>query len=341
MADVQSRLQRNYAELEAATGTVNNTAGVANVAATDAFLCESLAIDSDQPENERPDKTGVLGLVAGTAGRKTSSWSMRCSLAGSGAAGTAPDIDVFLRALMGQAGVVSAGVSVTYERGETGAPPTLTLWDFNALATGEQRALAGAVVQRARFDIGGNFGMVEFSGQGKSLITSNGFATLDTPSKCSLTAFPAEPASRTIAGSSVQGYKGTITLDGNTYTTLRTGYVEIVYARELPGDAFNSDLPGNPSDGRVAVTVGLNMYDDDSANFSALKVKAQNKSALVDFAFVIGTVAGNIWTFTIKNVRLNTPRIDYGNTKRVVDFGTSPAHITSATAKDDFKVVLT
>lgn len=340
MADAQSRLQRNYVQVESAYGTANNSSGASTVAAGDAFLCESLDMNQDQPESERPDKTGVLGLVPGTPAKKSSTWSMKCSLAGSGSAGTAPDIDAFFQAAMGKAAVVSAGVSVTYGRAEAGVFG-LTIFDFNSLSTAAQRALVGAVVTRMRIDIGSTFGMVEFSGAGKSQITSNGFSGLDTASKCSLTAFPAEPGTRTTAGNSVQGYKGTITIDGNTYTTLRSGYIELAATRDLPADVWNSDLPGTPSDGKLVVNVGLNMYDDDSSNFATLKAKAENKTALVDMSFVVGVVAGNIWTFTINDVRLNTPRYGYDQTKRTVEFGTSPAHISSSTAVDDLIIVCT
>jgi hypothetical protein len=336
----QSRLQRNYAQIESAYGVVNNTSGASTVAAGDAFLCESLDMNQDQPENQRPDKTGVLGLLAGTPGRKNSNWTMRCSLAGSGSAGTPPDIDQFLQAAMGAAGVVVSSTSVTYGRGESNTYG-LTLFDFNSLATGTQRLLAGCVVNRMRLDFGGNFATADFSGVGRSMMTSNGFSGLDTASKCSLTAFPSEPGTRTTAGSPAAGYKGTVTLDGNVYTSLRTGYVEVAWGRELPGDTWNSDLPGTPSEGLVAVNVGLNMYDDDSSNFATLKAKAENKTALVNLSFVIGTIAGNIITMTVSNVRLNTPRYDYSQTRRVVDFGTSPAHISSSSAVDDLVVAWT
>lgn len=337
MSYPESRLQRNYAQVESTWGTIPNGTGTATLAGTDAFLCMSCEMKPTGAVNKRPDKTGSLGQVVGIAGRRSGTWSMRCSMAGSGSAGTAPDIDAFLQAAFGKAATISAGVSATYALDD--ASPSLSIWDFNALAAGDQQVAMGSIVNRARFEFGSDFAYADFSGESKYVLRKDNFANEDTTGKSGLTAFPAEPATRTIAGSPVTGYKGAITLDGKTYTTFRNGSIELAVARVNPKDVWNSDYPGAVSSGERTVTVSFSMYDDDSADFLAFKNKATNKTT-VDLSFVIGVVAGNIWTLSCNDVLFDMPSYNYGESRRTVDF-TGQAHMTSVDALDELTLVLT
>jgi hypothetical protein len=51
-------------------------------------------------------------------------------------------------------------------------------------------------------------------------------------------------------------------------------------------------------------------------------------------------IAGNIWTFTLNNVRLAAPKYDDGQRKFAVNF-TGKAHATSATSKNPIGLVIT
>lgn len=337
MSYPESRLQRNYVQVESACGTIPNSSGAATLAGTDAFLCMNCDMKPGGVVNKRPDKTGSLSQIAGTPGRRSGTWSMRCSLAGSGSAGTAPDIDAFLQAAFGKAGSVSAGASVTYALED--ASPSLTIWDFNALAAADQQVAMASIVARAKFEIGGDFAYADFSGESKYVLRKDNFANEDSTAKSGLTAFPSEPGTRTVAGASVAGYKGTITLDGQTYTTLRSGSLELAVARVLPKDVWNSDYPGAVSSGVRVVTVALSLYDDDSANLLALKNKATNNTA-VDLSLVVGVVAGNIWAFNCKNVLFEKPGYEYGESRRIMNL-TGEASASSVSAKDELSLVIT
>ena len=330
-----SRLQRNYVQLESAWGTIPNSTGTATLAGADAFLCMSLDMNGAQEENERPDKTGSLGEVIGTLGRKNASWSMKCSLAGSGAAGTVPDIDPFLVAAFGKAATLSAGVSATYDPED--ASPSLAIWDFNALTTAAQRVLSGSIVQRVKISWGQNFGEIEFSGEGKHPLDTDEFSGADSIAKSGLTTFPSEPTA-VVSGSSAPGYKGVITIDGVTYTTFRSGSIEMTIARVLPKDQWNSDYPSDPANGKRSVKVDLSMRDDDSTNFKALKNKAKAGTP-VDMSFAVGNVAGNIWVPSLKNVILPKPAYNYSDTQRVVDFRGGSAKMSTNTSKDEIRLV--
>lgn len=332
----ESRLQRGYASPETTFGTA-----VAPVAA-DAFLFVDLKMDSSVPLNKRPDKTGSLGQIVGTAGKRVSNTgSMRCSLAGSGTAGTPPDIYPFLDAGFGAAGTVVAATSVTYNRGET-APKSISLWDYNALATASQRALFSAIVQSMKVEFGADFAYFDCSLDAKVYADSDILASLDTEGKCGLSAWPAEPASPVTSGTSVKGYKGTVTLDGQTYTTLSTGTVDIAVPRPLYKTQWGSDWAGDPANGETVTTVNLTMRDDDSANLKALKAKSTLGSATpVNLSFAIGTVAGNIWTINCKQVVLTAPVYAYDQTHRTVSFNGCQCNISAIGLKDDVTLVCT
>jgi hypothetical protein len=330
--------QRAYVQTEPSWGTIPNNAGAATLAGGDAYLCESLEMNMTRPLNQRPDKTGALGLLKGTPGRGSASWSTRCSLAGSGAAGTAPDIGPFLEALFGKVGQVAAGVSVTYAPEDDGNP-SVTIWDFNRPATVAQRAIFGAIVQSGRFSWGDNFGMAEFSGEGKHVIDTDQFATADAAAKGGLSAIPAEPANPVTTGDAVTGYKGVITLDGKTYTTMRSGSIEVAVARELDHQNWDDDFPGQPIEGARTVTCEFTITDDDSADLKAMKLKAIAKTA---FAAIIqiGKTAGNIWTFNVNRFVGEAPTYGYGETRRTVTFRGN-ATISAAGAEDEISIVCT
>ncbi len=337
MAYASSRNQRGYVQKESVWGTIPNGTGTASVAATDAFQFISLDMNSAQPINPRPDKTGSLSQVKGTAGRKSATWSMTCSLAGSGAAGTPPDIDVFLAALMGKDGVPNGTTNVTY--GLEDASPSLTIWDFCPPAGVEQRCIFGAIVQRATFNFGGNFAQVTFSGEGKAVLTKNGYAGADTDGKGGLNAFPSEPSSQTTAGSAVSGYKGVITLDSVAYSTIRSGNIDIAVARELPKDGWDTDYPLAPADGIRTVTAAWSQYEDDAAGLATLIGKMIAHTTF-DSSYQFGKTAGNIWTITLNDNLFDAPTYGYDATRRYINFKCQAA-ASSGTAKDECSIVLT
>src|SRR3954471_6167734 len=96
-----TRNQACYPVLESTFGTAVTPVGA------DAVLITALTTQAAQGEIPRPDKTGSLGEVQGIAGRKTASWSASMSMAGNGAAGVAPDMDVLLQLIFGKAVAIS------------------------------------------------------------------------------------------------------------------------------------------------------------------------------------------------------------------------------------------
>jgi len=337
MASVNSQNQACYVQKETAFATIPNSTGTATVGNSNA--CRIIKLGTDQVQNliDRPDKLPTLDFTIGIGGRKSAQWNASMSLAGSGVAGTKPDCDPFLEALFGKAAVVVASTSVTYDPDDTS--PTLSIYNFRKPSTASQACAFGSIVNSGKFSLGQDVATVEFGGESYWVIDTTQFATAAADAKGGLTAFPAEPAAPVTNGNMVVGFTGAVTLDGNVYTTLRTANINFDAGRELPKDVFNNYYPDSPAQDRRNITCDFSLYDDDSANLASLKNKAITNTG-VTLIFQMGLIAGNIWTFTLRNVRLAAPKYDDGQRKFAVNF-TGKAHATSASSKDAIKLQIT
>jgi hypothetical protein len=142
MAFSLARNERLFLQDQSAIRTIPNSSGTATVAGSDACRFIRASFDNDIALIDRPDKTGTRTATAGTAGRKFSRWSVEASLVTSGAAGTVPDWDPILKALMGQAGSVGSGsVSIV---STTNAAPIAVTATAHGLSTGDSVFISGA-----------------------------------------------------------------------------------------------------------------------------------------------------------------------------------------------------
>jgi hypothetical protein len=337
MAQSASRNQQCFVQVESTYGTIPNSAGVASVANSNACRIISLTTNPRAGHIDRPDKTGTLSATVGVGGRKSAEWSARMSVAGSGTAGTVPNMDPFLQSAFGKAGTVASSTSVTYSLED--AAPSLSIYNFRSPSTVTQQCAFGAVVNSVRVPLNQDVAEIEFSGPARWVVDSTSFATHDTAGKGGLTAFPSAPSSPVYAGNMAVGFVGTVTLDGTTYSTIRSGNINIALSRELPMDVFNSYYAGQPTLGVREVTVDFNLYDADDAALTALKGKAISKTS-VTLSFQIGATAGNIWTWTLNNVLLDVPSYDDGSANWSLNW-TGRAYASSATAKDEVALVIT
>ena len=334
---VNSAAQLGYVQLESSFGTIPNTTGTASVGNANAFRGISLLTTPSKSLINRPDKNSSLSRTAGIGGRKSGNWSISASLAGNGAAGTAPDIGPFLQAAFGKAPAIVAATSVTYSLDDLS--PSLAIYNFRKPAAASQQCAFGSVVQRMRVLLGEDVARIEASGPCKWVIDTDQFGTVGADHKGGLTTFPSEPASPVTNGGIAPGFVGTVTLDGQSYGTLRTATIDMDFGRDIPLDVYNNYFGVEPGQTIRTINVEFSIYDDVSANLSSLKRKALANTG-VDLIFQHGTIAGNIWTLTIKNVLLEAPQYDDSQRRYVVNF-TGQAHATSGTSKDELVLALT
>lgn len=338
MASILTRNRTAYVTKETTVGTIVSPAN------SNAFRFVDLQLNPAQPVAVRPDVNPSLSRPLGTPMRKSASWQMSCSLAGSGTAGTAPDIGPFLECGIG-AVTVNAGTSVVYAPADVAN--CLDIWAYAKNVSGTQpagltqRVALASAVSQIKFNIGQDFATADFSGESWWVLDTDQFSTADATAKGGLASFPTEPASPTLNGSAVQGFVGTITLDGQAYTgIIRSAVITYGMIREFPKDVFNNFYPSAPIPGFRDVTVDLNLYDDDGSTLSALKAKIFNNTAF-NASFVVGTTAGNIWTFALNNLQIPAkPTYDNSQTKRALSI-TAQAHQSTSTAKDEFSLTLT
>lgn len=333
MAYSETIRQTGYAVKETTYGTVPTFSN------SNAFRFVTLSAEAAYGNIQRPDKTGSYSRTAPIPDNKVGSqWAMSCSLAGNGAAGTAPDIGPFLEATLGKQTIVAA-TSVAYDPDDVN--PTLSIMLRDKPTSVDQLIAFGAIVQQARFNIGPSIPTVDFSGQCRWVLHKDLFASNDTPGKGGLAAFPSEPASPVTNGTPPRGRSGVITLDGNAYTTFRSAQFVINTGRSLSDPDWNSTYPGDPQSGFRTVSIeSLELYDDDSANLAALKGKALSKTA-VNLSLQIGTTAGNIWNFKLNNVILPMPAYGWGDSRRTVVFRSNEGAAATVTSKDECQILLT
>lgn len=304
---------------------------------SNAFRYVDLTFTPSQQEAIRPDINPSFDLTVGILGRKSCTWQGSMSLAGSAAAGTPPDIGPLIKACLGKQTIV-ASTSVTYAGEDTLL--YVDLWQYVSPSTGAQESLASSVVRTMEIEFGGDFATVRFAGEGKSYISSESYSLLDTEGKAGLGSYPTEPVAPVVNGAAVSGYRGTITLDGNVYTIARSGKLTVDNSAELQKDGWGTDYPQPGAQDKRQITFDISLYDDDSSALNSLKGKAA-VGTTVDASFVLGSVAGGIYTFTLNDIILSKPVYDNSGVKRVVSFNGNKAHATSGTSKDAITIAIT
>lgn len=312
MAYSNSRERYIYAKKESTFGTA-----VAVLAANACRIIEC-SMNPNIPDIERPDIQPDLSPAETIKGRYgPNPWSVRMSLAANGVAGTKPDNDPFLECAFGTAATVVAATSVTYNL--NAASPTLSIYDYRDPSTMDQRVAISAIVQRMRIEFGGDAPILTFSGDCFNVLSSAAFSSYETAGKGGLGSVSARPASPVTNGYMAPGFMGSISIGGNSYTTLRTGFIDIDFARELPRRSHNNRFATAPERDVRVVTGELMLDDDDSANLNAVKATAITKSKIA-LAVGVGETAGNIWTFNAPKILCAVPDYDQSQRRSGVRF---------------------
>ncbi len=306
------------------------------VAATNSNCCRHTAVEM---KNEvalliRPEKTGTRSQTVGVLGRKYATWTVRTPVTGSGVTGTLPDCDPLLYAAFGK--TATAGTAITYTLSDT--IPSINIWSFRTPTTIAQRGLLGAVCGRAEWTLGPNFAESTYSGEGLWVIDSEFWASADATQKGGTTAMPTEPAAPTTAGVPVIGFTGSITTGTDAIADIRNMTISIATLNQTVKDTFGSYYPTQAEGDTREVTVAFDLYEADVVGQQNLRIKSKLKTAF-DVSAVLGTAAGNTWTFTVKNLQIDDPAYGEGQ-RRYTNSFTGRAFATSLTALDELKLVI-
>jgi hypothetical protein len=343
-----SRLERLYAQIQSAYGTIPNTTGTATVGNANAFRSIKASMDNDIATIERQDKTGSRTRTAGVAGRRFGKWSLEASLAPNGTAGVKPDFDPILQGIFGQAGtvttatagngfptgttVVDASACVKYALSDNIIP--FALWSFRQPSTLDQRVAHSCVVNQSTFNLGQD-GAATYTADGEAawVLSSNQFSAADSVMKGGLTAFPTEPSAPVTNGGIIAGFTGVAMTGSDTLATLRNASVTIAPGNMAIKDQFGSYLPTGTEGDVRKVTTKLSIYEDDSTAFSNL-IAAANSQTPINVLYQIGTVPGSIVVIQVKGVQLISPSREEQR-RFIANFPDSPASGSGSAAKDE------
>ena len=339
------RFERVTVGPQASWGTVPNAGGTwtntgAKLIRSGVNGCKLKAI---RPLTPVPWKTGTRSTQPGIIGRSSASWSLsNLPVILSGTAGTVPDMDVILQSLFGQAPVTSGSCAYTFI--DTAFVPFVLARFQHGLVNLTNQFAHGCLVEEATFTLNGNVFEGSFSGPASWVLDSENFAAgEDTVSKAGLTTFPVELVTPTTTGNIQVGFTGTATFDSNgmdvTSAPLISCSVRIRTGNMLVQDAFGYSYPMMAMGGERGVTVSCSFMDTDQTPLANLKQKAKSKSG-INLTLVVGTAAGYIATFTIKNAQLNIPDYADDNARVTAGFGESPAHASAIASVDDLALTL-
>ena len=320
------------------SATFPNTSGTSTLAASNFCNHIDCNITPSTAVLQNMSKTGTLSQLRGVRGRSAASWDLTMHMQGSGAAGTAPDAAPLIQAMFGAKPTISAGVSVTYTLADAICSFSLFKFFQPSADSHSHQAVWGAMPSSLRFALSGDLATIQASGIGGFALDRNLFASMDADAKGGLTAFPAEPASPVANGSPVVGFVGSVTINSvGTFEVLDMS-VDVNRPVDLRY-AYGKYYPTVAGNGRREIPISFTIADDDGANWTALKLLGWNKTVF-DITLVMGATAGNIWTWTLKNVQVDMPTYDEGGTRRAVRF-TGNANATSTTTRDEVSLVLT
>jgi hypothetical protein len=331
---VLSRNERIYLATETAFGTAVAPTG------TDAVRHINARFKPVVQTLQRRDKTGTRSQSIGTKGRQHGTWSLNASLVHGADADDVPDYEPLYASAFGAAGTVTATTRVRYTLADT--LKTFSAWIYRGDGTGtpNHEMAWGNIVRRITFNLGED--VAEFSAEGECAWVqgSKSFAGATTAEKAGQASFPAEPVSATTLGNLIAGFTGSITLGGSPIADIISAQIVMDTGAEVVKRTFGSRLPSGVEAGERMVTISFSIYNSDDAGLETLREAAESKTP-VDAVIAVGDTAGGIYTFTVKQIQLESPDLEDGERRMVVQFPESRAYGTSLTAKDELQMDLT
>ncbi len=285
----------------------------------------------------RRDKTGSRTATQGVRGRSFGTWSYEGSLAPSGVNGTAPDFDPIFQAIFGKASAAAnGGLQYTFQDDPI---KTFAMAIYRTPNTLNQKIAYGCAVNEATFNIGQDIAEWTATGECRFVVESDYFSSASTDEKGGLGAFPAEPGSPVTAGSIIAGFTGLINIGGSEIVRIRTATVKINNGAAVIKDTFGKYLPDDVEGDERNVTLSFNMYEDDTAAQQAIRRATITKTP-VDADLTVGTVAGSIVQFQLKNVQLASYDSDDSARRFSLTVPDSRAFGTNLTSLDEIKITI-
>ena len=295
-------------------------------------------IKADPTLIANPVKTGTRSMQPGLQGRKSNNtWSLpNVPIIPCGTPATAPDMDILLQSIFGQAPTAGAYTMLD------GVVISFILARFQHLQTTlTQQFAIGCVTSDWSIAINGDIFNISANGNCYWVLDSENFANEDTAGKGGLTATPLELSSPTVLGSIQQGFAGTATFDSNasdstTFPLIAAG-IKGKTGNDLSHDVFGTSYGALPAGGRRMISTNCTFQDCDASALNNLKVKAKAKTPMT-ITYVVGTVSGSICTIVVKGVQLAVPEYTDEAARVVAVFSDSAASASTISAVDEVAI---
>lgn len=202
---------------------------------------------------------------------------------------------------------VQLGPTVTYP--PASELPSVSIFDYWDPAEAIHRIVAGAVVDKLRIQVNGDFHQFEFSGPAADVIDSASF----TGGEGSLAAFPEEPEPATGNFSVIPGHLGQIWLGPGSepFFTVTEAEIEVDNDVELRDREFGACVAKGINPGRRSVTVGVSLYALTDEASQTLYQAARQRSP-ISVTLQLGQQAGQLCGVYLKSVIPEPPEYDDG-----------------------------
>ena len=319
---------------------IPNTTGTATVADSDAV--RHISCNLSAPRNLVPQRarTGSLGMLVGQGGRRSSSFELEVPLQGSGTAGTKSDMDPIWEAIVGAAGTVDAGVSVTYAPAD--AAGGLAIWKFKDPAGSNiwNSVIGGGVVESWEVNAGDEAeASLMVRGPGVYVVNKPKFSSIDTAGKLGLTSFPTEPASPVYLGVPALAFVGSITI--NSVSTFKLSKMRVFgqMNRSLRAP-FGSYYSNVLLQGRRIYGCDFTVYEEDTSAMADLRHLAYS-NATCNAVLTLGDTAGNSHTFTLNRIVMGSVVEEDGDVESTVTFSGNNSAMSALAANDEFSYAAT
>lgn len=329
-----SRLERVYMAVQGA-GSTDDFQTAASLGNNNYVRHIKAGLTNEIATLIRRDKTGARTRTLGVRGRGYGKWSYEGSLAPSGVNGTTADFDPLMQSVFGQA-AASANGGLQYSFTDL---PILafTYASFRQPSTLQQRIAYGCVTQMVTFNIGQD--IAEFTAEGEARFVLNSDYTPTSEEAGLGSVSYTEPSAPVSHGGIIAGFTGSISIGGNDIARIRTAQVKIDAGNFVIKDTFGHYIPDDTEGDVRIVTLSFTMYDTDEAAQQTIRNAAITKTP-VDANLTVGTVAGSIVNFFLKNVQLASYQYDDSGRRFSLTMPESPAFGTSITSKDEIKITL-
>lgn len=213
------------------------------------------------------------------------------------------------------------GATTTYS--PSASLPSVSIFDYWSPESAVQRLLSGAVVDRLKISLNGDFHELEFKGRAADVIDSAAF----TGGQGALTSFPVEPLIEAYTAQPVPGHLGQAWMGAlaEQMFTITDATITVSNNLDMRSREFGSSIPRGFGVGQREVSVSFRLYSVDDLSTRGLYQAARQRSP-IQVMFQMGQQQGQLMAVLMKSVIPEVPEFDDGEVRMRWTFSNSMSH---------------